>query len=510
MKLRSYLWALIFLPAISLAQGDEPAYPQIKIIGDGQIINCTSDPVSIGVAVEPWQQGFVYSWETGSTDSIISVRPNQTRAYDITVSNSEIGFFAIRSLEVKVFNAPIVTEDESILVDKSTCPGQDMHIAVDPTGGHMPFSYTWSNGSSLAAPMVRPSEKTIYTVTITDACGTTDEAEVVVDFEEHDVLIAPDPTDMAFTCLEDEITLEAPIQSASGGVGYGYVYTFDTWDNENQPLVAATEDDALFTYIISDACGIQEASSTIRLERDLPETPEVSVLEACKNEEVSITESSDALYFWDGQVMHTEYTASYDENSTVELIYIDECGEHQTIERSIRVQEVPTDFRMDVNHLDRTVVLEVPQELTENDDWTWYVNGVSLGPIRYAEYDLVTSDENEIVLEVETGEGCTEREARTVVLQDGVELPTAFSPNGDGLNDRFSVRFEDDLNQFDIKIFDRWGQLIYQSNDQYFEWDGAIDGQVSPLASYAYILKAETVSGRTIEKRGTVSTLIFD
>ena len=147
--------------------------------------------------------------------------------------------------------------------------------------------------------------------------------------------------------------------------------------------------------------------------------------------------------------------------------------------------------------------------MEEGTEIAWYLNGQKVSVEPDPKFDLVEAEENLIELEVENEAGCTEKAARTLVLQEGVKIPTAFSPNGDGVNDFFSVRFADELAQFEIKIFDRWGQLIYHSRDQYFEWNGMIDGQTSPLANYAYILRAETVEGRNIEKRGTISTLIF-
>ena len=121
------------------------------------------------------------------------------------------------------------------------------------------------------------------------------------------------------------------------------------------------------------------------------------------------------------------------------------------------------------------------------------------------ELELLAGVENEVELIVEDQDGCTSASQRTIVMRDGVDIPSAFSPNGDGLNDYFSVTFEEELDEFSIKIFDRWGQLIYNSRDQYFRWTGMLNNQSETLTSFAYILKATTVSGKQIEKRGTIT-----
>ncbi|MEQ9188071.1 MAG: gliding motility-associated C-terminal domain-containing protein [Cryomorphaceae bacterium] len=510
MKFQNILWTLLsFLPFLGMAQGDNPNAPQLSIVGADQTINCTSDAVLIGVKVKHWQEGFVYQWAHGPTDSIVSVKPQQTRVYEINVVNEAIGYNATRSIEVKVFNAPVIVADEQITIDNKTCPGTDIQLGVDPIGGYAPYSYAWDSGHNEASPTVNPEVETTYAVTVTDVCGTQERATVTVFFEVHDALVAPLSKEISFQCEGEEIHLEAPVQATTGGVGYGYAYTFSDWTAAGTPMIASTSDGAEYTYQVTDACGIQVATSHLVLVAEELDAPTATDILVCEGQEAQITTSTDPFYFWDGQTMHTAYAERYFDDAQVALIFIDVCGETHHTSRQVIIDAVDTEFEMHLNHLDRNASLYAPVS-ARDQKITWYLNGkeISTDPDPFIEFLEV--DENEIVLEIENENGCTERTARTVVLQDGVELPSAFSPNGDGLNDKFSVQFEDDLVDFNIKIFDRWGQLIYESRDQYFEWDGLMEGKVSPLTSYAYILRAETVEGREIEKRGTISTLIID
>jgi len=499
----------VLLPFFGVAQGDNPNAPQIKIIGGDQTINCTSQPVEIGIEVKHWQEGFTYQWSHGPADSILQVKPQQTRVYEVNIQHEALGYNVTRSIEVKVFNAPVVVQNEQIIVDKQTCPGTDIQLGIDPIGGHAPFTFAWSSGQIVASPIVNPTEETAYTVVVTDICGTQDQAVVTVSFENHDPLIAPQTKEIPFLCDGEDIDLVAPAQATQGGVGYGYTYTFSTWSEHDQALPAKAIDGATYTYLVSDACGIQEASSRLVLVAEEMEVPTAEDVIVCKGAEAQITRSTDPFYFWDGQTMHTDFADLFERDTEVNLIYIDECGITHAAVRNVVIDKVETDFDMQVNHFDRIVQLYAPLS-ADGQEITWYLNAEKVSVEPDPIIALLEADENEIILEVENENGCIERTGRTVILQDGVELPSAFSPNGDGLNDKFSVRFEDELVKFNINIFDRWGQLIYESNDQYFEWDGMMGGKASPLTSYAYILRAETVEGRQIEKRGTVSTLIFD
>ncbi len=65
-------------------------------------------------------------------------------------------------------------------------------------------------------------------------------------------------------------------------------------------------------------------------------------------------------------------------------------------------------------------------------------------------------------------------------------FPTAFSPNNDGINDTFGVITSCDINNYTLKIFNRWGQLVYISKDIYSQWDGTIKNNSLPMGVYVW------------------------
>ena len=85
-------------------------------------------------------------------------------------------------------------------------------------------------------------------------------------------------------------------------------------------------------------------------------------------------------------------------------------------------------------------------------------------------------------------------------------IPNTFTPNGDGLNDTFGVAGEA-IKDINIQIFNRWGQLIYETNDPEKGWDGRLNGEYVPAGAYVYYLKFDNVDDK-FEKIGTV-TVIF-
>ena len=70
-----------------------------------------------------------------------------------------------------------------------------------------------------------------------------------------------------------------------------------------------------------------------------------------------------------------------------------------------------------------------------------------------------------------------------------VFFPSAFSPNGDGINDMFSPFFDCDIEQFEWIIFDRWGRKIFETNGLNDFWGGTINGQPAPMGIFGYVLR---------------------
>ena len=86
-------------------------------------------------------------------------------------------------------------------------------------------------------------------------------------------------------------------------------------------------------------------------------------------------------------------------------------------------------------------------------------------------------------------------------------IPNAFTPNGDGLNDVFKA-IAPGIKQINyFKIFDRWGKLMYETQDISKGWDGKYAGALQPTAVYVWIIKGIDITGKIIESKGTVTLI---
>jgi gliding motility-associated-like protein len=84
-------------------------------------------------------------------------------------------------------------------------------------------------------------------------------------------------------------------------------------------------------------------------------------------------------------------------------------------------------------------------------------------------------------------------------------LITAFTPNGDGLNDEFFI-YADALSELRVRIFSRSGRLEYEITHPGQRWDGKNQqGSELPSGSYFYDIFARSNSGQTINQKGTIN-----
>ncbi len=141
-------------------------------------------------------------------------------------------------------------------------------------------------------------------------------------------------------------------------------------------------------------------------------------------------------------------------------------------------------------------------------DTIWAEPGYLLEAGNGAEYYLWSTGEiteaiqidsmGHYVVEVISYEGCKATDAVQVLWGDGgvpFYMPNAFTPNGDGLNDTFrAVPKYDYISEYQLTIYNRWGQQIFECNDIDCGWDGTYQGNAAPNGVYIYRIVYEEIS----------------
>ena len=93
-----------------------------------------------------------------------------------------------------------------------------------------------------------------------------------------------------------------------------------------------------------------------------------------------------------------------------------------------------------------------------------------------------------------------------------IKVPQAFTPNGDGTNDHFTL-FGNFIGSYEIRIYNRWGEMVYSGNnlndlnDLSRGWDGTYKGKVQDSGTFVYYVTAKDIAGKSIEQKGNLTLI---
>ncbi len=88
-----------------------------------------------------------------------------------------------------------------------------------------------------------------------------------------------------------------------------------------------------------------------------------------------------------------------------------------------------------------------------------------------------------------------------------ITVPNAFSPNGDGVNDTWHLQVRGTVVEYAVTVFNRYGQVVYTSNDLQKAWDGTTNGKPLPVGTYYYIIRSKDNASKTAQQTGYVVIL---
>lgn len=113
-----------------------------------------------------------------------------------------------------------------------------------------------------------------------------------------------------------------------------------------------------------------------------------------------------------------------------------------------------------------------------------------------------------VTLDIITENGCESSTEMNVTVHPDfvVYAPSVFSPNGDGLNDVFEIKGIG-LKKFNLQVFSRWGELIFESTNIEDQWDGKYNGEFVPTGTYVYTIKYTSMLDKDKVLEGTVTVL---
>jgi gliding motility-associated-like protein len=234
---------------------------------------------------------------------------------------------------------------------------------------------------------------------------------------------------------------------------------------------------------------------------DVPDIIGDSVI--CIGTTVSLNINADSVLWWgDTTNVSTTFTFTPQQDSLVTATATTFCVKNAVTTHYVVVNPLPV--ITSINDTTITIQDVITLTTTGGEIYTWipstYLScsdcpSPEAAPEETTLYEVIVTDSN----------GCvSSRTINVEVLIPDLFIPNGFSPNGDGVNDLVEVRSLS-IETMNIKIFDRWGGLIFESNDQAISWDGTFNGTNLDAGVYVYKFESKMVDGAKIEKSGTIT-----
>lgn len=185
------------------------------------------------------------------------------------------------------------------------------------------------------------------------------------------------------------------------------------------------------------------------------------------------------------------------------------CNKTDTVRKQIKIKSLPV---ANFNHSPIIPVPNMPIQFTNLStnavSYIWAF-GDGTGSIeKDPSHQYRRSGTYTVCLTARSADGCLDTFCRSVDadVHPAVDVPTGFSPNGDGSNDILYVRGAA-IEKMDFKLFNRWGEMVFESNSLTKGWDGSYNGKAQDMDAYAYILDVTFIDGTTLRKTGNVTLL---
>ncbi len=142
-------------------------------------------------------------------------------------------------------------------------------------------------------------------------------------------------------------------------------------------------------------------------------------------------------------------------------------------------------------------------------DWAWNFGDGNRSDVSDPSHEYQFPGIYEVRVTTTDVNGCEMTDTKVIEVKKlvGVTLPSAFSPNDDGFNDTYRIGYTQ-IATFNIQVFNRWGQMVFESDSPDFEWNG-IDMDGSPVQEgvYVYVVKATDLDGQEITESRTITLL---
>jgi gliding motility-associated-like protein len=418
---------------------------------------------------------------------ISAVNINNAGTYSLIVTNA---FNCSDTVQTVVTVTPLPQADAGN--NQEICPGEQAQLSA--SGG---TTYSWSpsvglSDPGIANPLASPGITTQYYVTVSqDNCSNTDFVTVTVL-----------PLPLAEAGQNQEICQGESVDLlASGG---------DTYQWSNGPISAANPvnppQTTTYFLTVTNNFGCENYDSVIVVVHLNPIlTPSADEATICRDSVMALNVTGASSYTWSpgiglSQTFGSQVYASPKSSTQYLINGQNQYGCQGQTQVMIWVVQTPVSNLADSMYLclGEPFFLDAGNNAGANFEWQDGTTDQHYFVTKPGYYSVTVSNE-----------GCSIQKGIDIKECTRIWVPNAFNPGEEGVNKVFYAKASTELRSFQLVIFNRWGEQIYESHDIYEGWDGTYEGANCPVGIYTYRLIWEGYGNNASEMEGMMHGSIF-
>jgi gliding motility-associated-like protein len=493
----------------------------MTVCGSTIMLSGTADTIAAGAF-----------WTTNGTGTFSPNDSSLTATYTFGITDADTLVFVLTSYGNGLCNA--VTDTVMIFQNvqpsagfstTNMCAGQAVSFndSSNANGGTI-TGWSWSFGSGGGTSVLQnptftyPSEGP-YSVTLVVSSGTGCNDSIT-----QMITVVPAPVasyTFAANCQNDPVTFTDASSISSGSI---LTWSWDFADgssSSNQHPSNTFDSSAVYNVVLTVTSDLGCSASSTQAVSINP-SPEAGFTSAlnCGSLSVNFTDTSAissgsiSNYNWTfgeggtSSSQNPSYDYSIAGTYTVTLIVTSNNGCVDTASASIEpgvpvtAAYVPNGGSYNVNES-----INFDNQSTGATSFLWNFNdGSAASVVTDPSHGFSQPGTYSVMLVAVNSGGCSDTVSYNfVVTSAGTAVPTGFTPNNDGLNDYFFVigNFSD----YELRVFNEWGNQIFISDDQSIKWDGTYQGKEQPAGTYIYIFNGKVIDGEELKMNGEVNLI---
>jgi len=420
----------------------------------------------------------------------------------------------------------IITEPAPLITIASggttICSGQNTTISAVATGGVGAYTFSWTGIGTGATQSVSPITNTTYSVVAQDANGCIGTIAMVsinvTSLTLANVTVSPP----AAMCFGNNATVASNVFGSTGPVTINWSGGLGTG---NGPFTVSPTTNTTYTVTVMDACG-NTVSSTVPVTVNPLPVIALSPQSIANCEEASLTyvdnstTNAGATYYWsfgDGNTSNQTSPSNIYISSGTYIINVTVTSPFGCVNTATTTSTVivypGTVAHFTSEGMDGTMISPIYKfydQSTNAATRVWNFGDGTGSTLINPQHTYASKGKYTVSLVTTTANGCTDSIEMEIEVTPVFTLyiPNAFTPDGNGNNDFFMPKGVE-ISEFNMMIFDRWGELIFQSNNLEIGWDGRANNgdKIAQQGVYVYKIEVRDFSQKYHDYTGHVTLL---